>query len=97
MCVNALHVMKIYFLVHHNSLLLYHKPLILCFQDVQYADIDHMQERMDFTVDNINFKGLPKYFEQLRQDGMRTIIILVIFFIFFIIIYYNLFYNNLSV
>ncbi|XP_076462037.1 sucrase-isomaltase, intestinal-like [Babylonia areolata] len=44
--------------------------------DVQYADIDHMSERRDFTVDNGTFRGLPEYFDELRQGGMRTIIIL---------------------
>ncbi|KAK7490533.1 hypothetical protein BaRGS_00018319, partial [Batillaria attramentaria] len=44
--------------------------------DVQYADIDHMSERRDFTLDNVSFAGLPDYFRQLREGGMRTIIIL---------------------
>ncbi|KAL8616023.1 hypothetical protein ACOMHN_014985 [Nucella lapillus] len=44
--------------------------------DVQYADIDHMDERMDFTIDPVNFTDLPQYFDTLRQRGMRTIIIL---------------------
>nr|KAG5702206.1 hypothetical protein BaRGS_033918 [Batillaria attramentaria] len=44
--------------------------------DVQYADIDHMSERRDFTIDNVSFAGLPEYFRQLRDGGMRTIIIL---------------------
>lgn len=44
--------------------------------DVQYADIDHMQERMDFTVDTENFDGLPEYFKELQSEGIRTIIIL---------------------
>ena len=46
-------------------------------QDVQYADIDHMDERRDFTIDNVNFNGLTDYFHQLRQGGMSTIIIIV--------------------
>ncbi|KAL8616022.1 hypothetical protein ACOMHN_014984 [Nucella lapillus] len=44
--------------------------------DVQYADIDHMDERKDFTIDPVNFAFLPQYFDTLRQRGMRTIIIL---------------------
>ncbi|KAL5015728.1 hypothetical protein ScPMuIL_005317, partial [Solemya velum] len=44
--------------------------------DVQYADIDHMDERKDFTIDPINFPNLKQYFEELRAGGMRTIIIL---------------------
>lgn len=47
------------------------------FQDVQYADIDHMEEQRIFTVDNKNFAGLNGYFESLRAGGMHTIIILV--------------------
>ncbi|XP_046544792.1 LOW QUALITY PROTEIN: sucrase-isomaltase, intestinal-like [Haliotis rubra] len=44
--------------------------------DVQYADIDHMDERKDFTVDHANFPGLGEYFQELQKDGMKTIIIL---------------------
>lgn len=46
-------------------------------QDVQYADIDHYDERKVFTVDDKLFAGLPQYFRSLREDGIRTIIILV--------------------
>nr|KAG5714021.1 hypothetical protein BaRGS_020349 [Batillaria attramentaria] len=45
--------------------------------DVQYADIDHMDERKDFTVDNANFNGLNNYFRSLKDAGMHVIIILV--------------------
>jgi maltase-glucoamylase len=44
---------------------------------VQYADIDHMDERMDFTIDNKNFPGLNTYFKSLQKEGMHIIIILV--------------------
>ena len=55
-----------------------HPNVLICLlQDVQYADIDHMDTQMDFTIDQVNFAGLPEYFEQLRDGGMRTIIILV--------------------
>ena len=46
-------------------------------QDVQYADIDHLSERRDFTIDDVAFAGLSQYFQGLRDGGMRTIIILV--------------------
>ena len=46
-------------------------------QDVQYADIDHYDERKVFTVDDENFAGLAEYFDELRDGGMRTVIILV--------------------
>ncbi|UJR10929.1 hypothetical protein I4U23_015114 [Adineta vaga] len=44
--------------------------------DVQYADIDYMDARKDFTIDSINFQGLNQYFTQLNRDGIRTMIIL---------------------
>ncbi|KAK3600456.1 hypothetical protein CHS0354_037863 [Potamilus streckersoni] len=44
--------------------------------DVQYADIDHMHERLDFTIDKVNFGGLPEYVQQLKTEGIRFIIIL---------------------
>ncbi|KAL3869416.1 hypothetical protein ACJMK2_042100, partial [Sinanodonta woodiana] len=44
--------------------------------DVQYADIDHMHERKDFTIDEVNFGGLPEYVKQLKTEGIHFIIIL---------------------
>ena len=44
--------------------------------DVQYADIDYMDKAKDFTIDSNNYKGLKEYFNQLNNDGIRTIIIL---------------------
>ncbi|CAF1156940.1 unnamed protein product [Adineta steineri] len=44
--------------------------------DVQYADIDYMDSRKAFTIDPIHFGQLKKYFSQLNQDGIRTMIIL---------------------
>ena len=44
--------------------------------DVQYADIDYMDATKDFTIDPINYRGLKEYFNQLNEDGIRTIIIL---------------------
>lgn len=44
---------------------------------MQYADIDHMDERKDFTIDGTNFANLDKYFKKLQDSGMRIIIILV--------------------
>ena len=48
-----------------------------CVEDVQYADIDHYEESKVFTVDDVAFSGLTEYFDELRRDGMRTVIILV--------------------
>lgn len=48
------------------------------FQDIQYADIDYMDARKDFTIDPVNFADLPQYFQELRANhSMKTIIILV--------------------
>nr|KAG5714023.1 hypothetical protein BaRGS_020351 [Batillaria attramentaria] len=44
--------------------------------DVQYADIDYMDARKDFTVDHTNFGGLNNYWHSLRDGGMHTVIIL---------------------
>ena len=50
---------------------------VFILQDIQYADIDHMDERNDFTIDPVNFAGLSDYFKELQAGGMHTIIILV--------------------
>uniref|UniRef100_A0A671MM26 alpha-glucosidase n=1 Tax=Sinocyclocheilus anshuiensis TaxID=1608454 RepID=A0A671MM26_9TELE len=44
--------------------------------DVQYADIDYMERQMDFTLDKVNFKGLPALVDNMRAEGMRFIFIL---------------------
>ncbi|XP_053315016.1 sucrase-isomaltase, intestinal [Spea bombifrons] len=43
--------------------------------DVQYADIDHMERQMDFTL-SPNFTGLPALVDKIRSEGMRFIILL---------------------
>jgi alpha-glucosidase (family GH31 glycosyl hydrolase) len=45
-------------------------------QDVQYIDIDYMDQRQDFTYDHSNFNGLPDYVRQLQSQGMSWIFIL---------------------
>jgi alpha-glucosidase (family GH31 glycosyl hydrolase) len=45
--------------------------------DIQYADIDHFDKRLDFTYDPVNFAGLPEYVKELNKNGIRFIIILV--------------------
>jgi alpha-glucosidase (family GH31 glycosyl hydrolase) len=45
--------------------------------DIQYADIDHFEENLDFTYDQTNFKGLPEYIRELKGKGIHFIIILV--------------------
>jgi alpha-glucosidase (family GH31 glycosyl hydrolase) len=44
--------------------------------DIQYGDIDYMYQYRDFTIDPVNFNGLPEYVQQLKQDGTRYVIIL---------------------
>jgi alpha-glucosidase (family GH31 glycosyl hydrolase) len=44
--------------------------------DVQYADIEHFKDNMDFTIDEQKFKDLLKYFKDLQSRGMRVTIIL---------------------
>ncbi|XP_052774040.1 sucrase-isomaltase, intestinal-like isoform X2 [Mya arenaria] len=43
--------------------------------DVQYADIDHMDERKDFTYDTVLWAGLPDYIQELHDGGMHFVII----------------------
>ena len=45
--------------------------------DIQYADIDYMERQLDFTLDEINFSGLPDLINKVRDEyNMRFIIIL---------------------
>lgn len=44
--------------------------------DTQVADIDHFDKRKDFTIDPINWSGLPQYFEDLHRMGMKTVLLL---------------------
>ncbi|PIK58623.1 putative sucrase-isomaltase, intestinal-like [Apostichopus japonicus] len=44
--------------------------------DVQYGDIDYMDEQRDFTTDPINYVGLDSYVNTIKSYGMRYIIIL---------------------
>ena len=46
------------------------------FQDVQYADIDHMEDQLVFTLDRNNFKGLPNLILDKKKKGLRFIVIL---------------------
>lgn len=44
---------------------------------MQYADIDHMDTQVDFTINQDKFGGINDYFKELQKEGMHTIIILV--------------------
>ena len=43
-------------------------------QDIQYGDIDYMDAAKDFTLDQVNFAGLPEYVQELKQQGTRFVI-----------------------
>jgi len=44
--------------------------------DIQYADIEHYQNQMDFTISQEKFKELPQYFRELQSKGMHVVPIL---------------------
>lgn len=47
------------------------------FQDVQYTDIDYMEDKKIFTYDMDKFKDLPQFAEYMHDKGQKYIIILV--------------------
>lgn len=49
----------------------------LLLQDVQYTDIDYMEDKKDFTYDKVNFAGLPEFADYLHAKGQKYILILV--------------------
>uniref|UniRef100_A0A665W335 P-type domain-containing protein n=1 Tax=Echeneis naucrates TaxID=173247 RepID=A0A665W335_ECHNA len=44
--------------------------------DIQYTDIDYMEDKKDFTYDKVNFKELPQFADYLHEKGQRYILIL---------------------
>ncbi|EMP39847.1 Maltase-glucoamylase, intestinal [Chelonia mydas] len=44
--------------------------------EIQYTDIDYMEEKKDFTYDQEKFKDLPKFAVDLHDHGQKYIIIL---------------------
>lgn len=46
-------------------------------QDIQYTDIDYMEDKKDFTYDKVKFSDLPKFADYLHEKGQRYILILV--------------------
>lgn len=46
-------------------------------QDVQYTDIDYMEDKKDFTYDKVSFTDLPTFADYLHEKGQRYILILV--------------------
>lgn len=44
--------------------------------DVQYGDIDYMDEQRDFTYDHDKYSGLPQFVDEMRASGKHYVIIL---------------------
>ncbi|XP_070644379.1 probable maltase-glucoamylase 2 [Bos indicus] len=44
--------------------------------DVQYSDIDYMDEKKDFTIDGVAFSGLPGFAKELHKNGLKYVIIM---------------------
>ncbi|KAJ8280469.1 hypothetical protein GJAV_G00054930 [Gymnothorax javanicus] len=44
--------------------------------DIQYTDIDYMEDKKDFTYDAVKFKDLPQFADYLHQHGQKYILIL---------------------
>lgn len=49
----------------------------LLLQDIQYTDIDYMEDKKDFTYNKVNFSGLPEFADYLHASGQKYILILV--------------------
>uniref|UniRef100_A0A8C5HXG7 alpha-glucosidase n=1 Tax=Gouania willdenowi TaxID=441366 RepID=A0A8C5HXG7_GOUWI len=44
--------------------------------EIQYTDIDYMENKMDFTYDKVKFSELPQFAEYLHEKGQKYILIL---------------------
>lgn len=44
--------------------------------DTQVTDIDYMEDKKDFTYDQVAFRGLPEFVEDLHNHGQKYVIIL---------------------
>ncbi|KAJ8368022.1 hypothetical protein SKAU_G00080500 [Synaphobranchus kaupii] len=44
--------------------------------DVQYTDIDYMEDKKDFTYDAVKFRDLPQFADYLHAHGQKYILIL---------------------
>ncbi|XP_066565478.1 sucrase-isomaltase, intestinal isoform X2 [Amia ocellicauda] len=44
--------------------------------DIQYTDIDYMEDKKDFTYDLVNFRDLPLFADYMHQAGQKYILIL---------------------
>jgi alpha-glucosidase (family GH31 glycosyl hydrolase) len=41
--------------------------------DVQWSDIDYMDNYKDFTYDTVKFKGLPEFVDELHKQGRHFV------------------------
>ncbi|KAK3570325.1 hypothetical protein QTP86_017161 [Hemibagrus guttatus] len=44
--------------------------------DVQFTDIDYMEDKKDFTYDMVKFKDLPQFADYMHAEGQKYILIL---------------------
>ncbi|XP_056297994.1 sucrase-isomaltase, intestinal [Pseudoliparis swirei] len=44
--------------------------------DIQYTDIDYMEDKKDFTYDKVKFRELPQFADYLHAKGQKYILIL---------------------
>lgn len=51
--------------------------ILYCLQDVQWNDIDYMEQFLDFTFDSTNFATLPDLVKDLHAHDQRYVMILV--------------------
>ncbi|CAB1348241.1 unnamed protein product [Coregonus sp. 'balchen'] len=61
-----------------------HYPYLLCLEDetgksfdIQYTDIDYMEEKKDFTYDAVKFRDLPQFADYVHEKGQKYILISV--------------------
>ena len=55
----------------------YRQCVLITMQDIQYTDIDYMEDKKDFTYDKVKFSELPQFADYLHQKGQKYILILV--------------------
>lgn len=46
-------------------------------QDTQWADIDYMYKKFDFTYDKVKFSQFPNFTNELHNSGQKLVVIVV--------------------
>lgn len=46
-------------------------------QDTQWADIDYMYKKFDFTYDRVKFSQFPNFTNELHNSGQKLVVIVV--------------------